>query len=204
MNSTRPANKVRIDGRQIKELVQVGKNRHEAKDISFRNVSKHGNFKKYKVNKPINIYGQEVTQRHIPHIAGVIGEYAYGKLIGEDIDRNIYSVRDDGVDFKNGAEVKTSTFYSGLGRETELKIPKGEYQERNPKLYVLARLSSEALKKSPPFLVVEILGQISSGKFESIKEVKQYITGGPVNYIVRESLLDAVSGRSKEEHWYFE
>jgi len=202
MNSTRPANKVRIDSRQIKELVQVGKNRHEAKDISFRNVSKHGNFEKYKVNKPINIYGQEVTQRHIPHIAGVIGEYAYGKLIGEDIDRNIYSVRDDGVDFKNGAEVKTSTFYSSSREETELKIPKKEYSERSPKLYILARLSSEALKKSPPFLVVEILGEISSSKFESIKEVRQYTAGGPVNYIVKESLLDPVA--TKEEHWYFE
>jgi len=195
---------IRLNDSQIKDLVQVGKSRHEAKDISFRNVSNHGLFKKYRENKDINLYGYDVTQRHLPHIAGVIGEYAYGKLIGEDIDRKIYSVRDDGVDFKNGAEVKTSTFYSGLGRETELKIPKREYQERNPKLYVLARLSSEVLAKSPPFLMVEILGQISSDKFESIKEVKQYITGGPVNYIVRESLLDAVSGRSKEEHWYFE
>jgi hypothetical protein len=192
---------IRLNDSQIKDLVQVGKSRHEAKDISFRNVSNHGLFKKYKENKDINLYGYNVTQRHLPHIAGVIGEYAYGKFIGEDIDRKIYAVRDDGVDFKNGAEVKTSTFYSGLWGETELKIPKREYLERNPKLYILARLNSEALVKSPPFLMVEILGQISSGKFESIKEVKQYITGGPVNYVVGESFLDPVE--PKEEHWYF-
>jgi hypothetical protein len=192
---------IRLNNSQLKDLAQVGKSRHEAKDISFRNVSKHGSFKKYKTNKVVNLYNLEVTERHIPHIAGVIGEYAYGKFIGEDIDRKIYSVRDVGVDFKNGAEVKTSTFYGGSWGETELKIPKREYLERSPKLYILARLSSEILVKSPPFLMVEILGQISSGKFESIKEVKQYIGGGPVNYVVGASRLDPVS--PIEEHWYF-
>jgi hypothetical protein len=49
--------------------------------------------------------------------------------------------------------------------------------------------------------MVEILGQISSGKFESIKEVKQYIAGGPINYVVGASRLDPVP--PTEEHWYF-
>jgi len=194
-------NTVKIDSEVLKDLVLVGKKRHEAKDISFRNQSKHGRFQKYREDTDVTVYGMTVTKRHIPHIAGVIGEYAYGKLIGEDIDREIYAVRDNGIDFKNGAEVKTSTFYSGNSGQTELKIPRKEYVERSPSIYVLARLSSNILMKSPPSIKVEILGQISTKKFDSLKTEKQYIKGGPVNFVVKESDLEPVG---EEKPWFLE
>mgnify|MGYP001178762759 FL=1 len=195
-------NSIKLDKQILKDLVSLGKKRHEAKDISFRNHSKHGRFRKYKGDSDVTIYDLTVTKRHIPHIAGVIGEFAYGKLIGEDVDRKIYSVRDDGVDFKNGAEVKTSTFYTGSFGQTELKIPKREYIERSPSLYVLARLNSKVLLKSPNEMIVDILGQISNNKFDSLKQEKQYIEGGPINYVVKQSDLDPV--KVVEKPWFFD
>ena len=194
---------VKLNLKELKALSSIGIKRHEAKDKSFRNVCKHGVIEKYDDNL-IELYDFKITKRHLPHITGVMGEYAYGKLIGEDVDRNIYDVRDDGKDFKNGAEVKCSTFYSGKWGETELKIPVREYEDRDPTKYVLTRLSDKSLLGSPNHLIVEALGEISSQKFDMIKgEPKQYTRYGPKNYVVKESDLDPIEIPQKEE-WYFQ
>lgn len=203
--------KVKLDKKELIALCSIGIKRHEAKDKSFRNVCKHGVIEKY-THDYIDLYGFKITKRHLPHITGVMGEYAYGKLIGEDIDRNIYDVRDDGKDFKNGAEVKCSTFYSGRWGETELKIPVREYEDRDPTKYVLTRLSDKILLQSPNSLTVEALGEISSQKFDMIKgQPKQYTQNGPKNYVVKESDLDPIEASKKREwtfteqdEWYFQ
>ena len=50
-------------------------------------------------------------------------------------------------------------------------------------------------------MIVDILGQISNNKFDSLKQEKQYIEGGPINYVVKQSDLDPV--KVVEKPWFF-
>ena len=91
-------------------------------------------------------------------------------LDNQEIDKNIYPVRDPGEDFPN-VEVKAIT-YTGKG-EPELKIKKTEYEARDPSLYVLVRINKEQLRLNN---TVEILGTISKKSFDQFKIEKQYET----------------------------
>ena len=69
--------------------------RHDKKNMRFRNTGilmENVNSSKHKF--------------YLPHLTGIVGEKAYGKLIGAEVDTRLYDVRDDGEDFK-GVEVKS-------------------------------------------------------------------------------------------------
>ena len=158
---------VNISNEELKGIYSLAKERHNAKDLSFRNSN-------------ILIDSQNV---YAPHAIGLIGEHAWGKHTNQSVDKNIYKVRDQGEDFTN-TEVKTITYF-GSG-EPELKIKREEFHSKSPSLYVLARVNKKKLN------MVELLGTISREDFDNKKEEKQYAPSNPINYVVPLSKMNKV------------
>jgi len=156
---------------EVNELIHLAKKRHNAKDSSFRH--KHCLVKNAKSTA-------------VPHEIGILGEEAYGRYVGLDIDREIYDVRDDGSDFE-GIEVKTVTYF-GSG-EPELKVPVKDWdgKHKDIKKFVLARISLKDYKR------VELLGEITRDQFNKLKKEKVYGPNKPLNYIVPASALETIA-----------
>ena len=170
--------KFKLNREQLDYALGLARQRHDAKHESFRNkdVSRFMNDSKETLSKEFKVYRQ-----YMAHFLGVIGELGYALATGQQVDEEIYSVRDSGQDFE-GVEVKTIT-YMGAG-EPELKITVKEYEQRTaPELYVLTRFN---LKKHE----VEVLGQITREKFDLFKKKKRYGSNLPMNYIVTASEMD--------------
>jgi len=115
---------VDISEEELKNIYSLAKERHDAKDLSFRNSN-------------ILIDSKNV---YAPHGIGLLGEHAWGKHTNQSVDKNIYKIRDEGEDFAN-TELKTITYF-GAG-EPELKIKKEEFHSKKPSLYVLARVDKK-------------------------------------------------------------
>jgi len=153
--------------------------RHDKKNMRFRNTGilmENVDSSKHKF--------------YLPHLTGIVGEKAYGKLIGAEVDTRLYDVRDEGEDFK-GVEVKTITYF-GAG-EPELKIKKAEYESKTPELYVLARVKTNCLRK------VELLGKITRKNFDIHKKSKQYGVNKPENWVVGLSSMEPFVNKIDEE-----
>ena len=149
---------------EIYKARDLARQRHDAKDISFRNAHQLGKYE----------------SEYDAHTIGILGELAWAKYSNQEIDENIYPVRDPGEDFPH-VEVKAITYFGH--QEPELKIKKTEYEERDPGMYVLIRINKKNLNK------VEILGTISKPSFDQLKVEKQYGPNLPVNYIVPLSVM---------------
>lgn len=166
--------KINISKDYQKYALEIAIKRHEAKAISFRNS-----------RILIKDKNTGIPNEYMPHYIGAIGEIAWSIATGENIDTNIYPVRDNGEDF-NGVEIKTIT-YKGLG-EPELKITKKEFSERKPpNIYVLTRIDVTSDN-----VEVEILGKIEKKEFDKLKVEKQYGKNKPINYIVPLSLMTKI------------
>jgi hypothetical protein len=165
---------VLLEKNEIKYAIELGKKRHNAKDISFRNAGT------IKINS--RFFLESINKQFYPHIIGVLGEMAYSKVYKKSMDTNIYAVRDGGEDFP-GIEIKAITYF-GNG-EPELKIPKQEYKTRTKiNTYVLVRVDKDDLS------CVELLGKISRKEFDKKKISKQYSINYPENWVVPLSLMD--------------
>lgn len=152
---------------QKKSAIEECMARNNAKDESFREKSTF--IKTEGTNLP--------KASDLTHILGVLSEKAFATFSGCDYDRNIYKVRDSGIDFGKDVEMKCITY---MGDNPELKIPVGEFDNprRTPKKYVLARINKNNLN------VVELLGEITREKFEEAKTEKTYRGHSHINYIV--------------------
>jgi len=172
--------KFQLDKEQLEYALDLAMRRHDAKHSSFRNKDTE-NFRNKTKSKMSEKF--KVDFQYMAHFLGVIGELGYSLVTGEDVDEEIYAVRDSGQDFE-GVEVKTIT-YMGAG-EPELKIPVKEYEQRTPPvLYVLTRFNSRSNE-------VEVLGKISRSRFDEVKKKKQYGRNKPLNYIVPLSRMEEV------------
>lgn len=172
--------KIKFTKEQIKFALDLAKKRHDAKHISFRNkdVAEFNNSNKLNLSSKLNVDNQ-----YMSHYIGIMGEMAWAIANNQQIDENIYSVRDSGQDF-DGIEIKTITYF-GKG-EPELKITKKEYERRKPpKVYVLARIS--IIRNE-----VELLGKITRENFDATKVTKQYGPNKPVNYVVPASKMEKI------------
>tara|TARA_R110000824_G_scaffold103358_4_gene245524 strand:- start:2089 stop:2610 length:522 start_codon:yes stop_codon:yes gene_type:complete len=170
--------KFKLNKEQLEYALDLAMRRHDAKHSSFRNntTEKFRNENKSKMSDKF-----KVDFQYMAHFLGVIGELGYSLVTGEDVDEEIYAVRDGGQDF-DGVEVKTIT-YMGAG-EPELKIPVGEYERRiPPNSYVLVRFD---LNRNE----VDVLGQITRSNFDEKKKKKQYGRNKPLNYIVPLSSME--------------
>lgn len=156
---------INLTKEEISFVKKLAKKRHNAKNSFIRNrgiLMKEG-----------SVYD--------PHTIGLIGELAYAKFSGEEIDETIYAIRDKGQDF-NKIEVKTITYF-GDG-EPELKIKQKEFEAKNPEVYILARVDKKKLHE------VELLGKISREDFSKKKMAKRYGRFNPDNWIVPLSLME--------------
>ena len=172
--------KFKLNKKQLGYALDLAMRRHDAKHASFRNKDTD---RFMNDNKGVMSEKFKVDKQYMAHFLGVIGELGYSLATGEEIDENIYSVRDDGEDF-NGVEVKTIT-YMGSG-EPELKITVKEYEQRKPpELYVLTRFN---LKNNE----VEVLGKITRSDFDNKKKKRRYGARLPMNYIVPLSKMEGM------------
>lgn len=111
---------------------------------------------------------------------GTAGELAYSKMKGLKVNMNIISKGDGGVDFLDGAQVKTVT-YNGPGKK-EIKVS-FLYSKNIPKKLVLAHYDSTNKNN-----FVTLIGEISYDNFLIKKRKKFY--NGRVAYVVDEDNLD--------------
>ncbi|NBW58404.1 hypothetical protein EBR43_11650 [bacterium] len=111
---------------------------------------------------------------------GTAGEVAYGKLHGFKVNMLLKSRGDGGIDFKDGAQVKTVT-YSGKGKK-ELKMSR-LHSKKLPKKLVLAHYDAD--NKSDH---VTLIGEISYDNFINKKKEKWYFNRKV--YYVTEDQLD--------------
>lgn len=168
---------IKFTDKEVEWAIDMGKQRHGAKHSSFRETGRMGDVSK--------VFGGS-------HILGVLGELAYEKYTGIEMDRNIYSVRDKGYDFKTSKksgrnfkiDIKTIT-YNGEG-EKELKVKIDEYIKKTPDEYVLVFIDKDNLKEAT------ILGYISREDFEKNKKEKKYMYNYSSTYYIGESLLHPV------------
>ena len=159
---------IRIEEDELAKIYSLAKQRHNAKDKSFRDTG-------ILIPNPKSVYA--------PHTIGLLGEFAWGKHTHQLVDSAIYEVRDEGEDFKD-TEVKTLTYF-GKG-DPELKIKKQEFLSKHPSLYVLTRVDKKNLTK------VELLGTISREDFAKKKREKRYSSNNPLNYVVSLADMNAV------------
>jgi hypothetical protein len=110
---------------------------------------------------------------------GTAGEIAYGKLHGLKVNFMLQSHGDGGIDFKDGAQVKTVT-YEGDGKK-ELKLSK-LYSRKIPKKLVLAHY--DATHKND---YVTLIGEISYDNFLNKKKEKYYFNK-KVYYVTEDDL----------------
>lgn len=157
---------IELTNEELQWCKSQAQKRHDKKDVLFRDTG---------------ILMRDIDSLYLPHISGIVGEKAYGKLIGKEVDTDLYDVRDNGEDFE-GVEVKTITYF-GSG-EPELKIKKREYDSKTPRLYVLARVNRNNLNK------VELLGKITRESFDENKRSKQYGPDNPENWVVGLSSME--------------
>lgn len=156
---------VKLTKKEISFAKKLAKKRHNSKNSFIRNrgiLMKEG-----------SIYD--------PHTIGLIGELAYAKFSGEEIDETIYSVRDKGQDFHK-IEIKTITYF-GDG-EPELKIKQKEFETKSPETYILIRVDKKKLSS------VELLGKISREEFDKNKVAKRYGRFNPDNWVVPLSKME--------------
>jgi hypothetical protein len=110
---------------------------------------------------------------------GTAGEIAYGKLNGLKVNMLLKSQGDGGIDFKDGAQVKTVT-YSGKDKK-ELKMSK-LYSKRIPKKLVLAHYDAQNKNDH-----VTLIGEISYDNFINRKKEKWYFNK-KVYYVTEDEL----------------
>lgn len=125
---------------------------------------------RWKLNRRYSIYSMCI---------GTVGEYGYGKMTGQKVNLTVKSRGDKGIDFPDGAQVKTVTYN---GPDKELKVSSLSLV-KTPKKYVLAYYD-----KSNKSDFVVMIGEISYESFLSKKKEKYY--KGRLTYIVDAKDLD--------------
>jgi hypothetical protein len=166
--------KIKFSQEEITEAISLAIARHEAKNNFIKNKHVLGAFKESSLESLFS------DKRHKHHFIGILGEMAYAKYTNQQIDKNIYALRDTGADVGE-VEVKTSTW---MGDDVELKVTKAHFESKKPKKYVLVRIDENNYTEA------ELLGEITRNKFSRVKKEKCYginkYNGSllPMNYIV--------------------
>ena len=95
---------------------------------------------------------------------GLLGEIAYGQMIGKDICTEVWADKcDGGVDFDDGADIKTITW---LGADPELKVGRMPGNTKKTK-FVLAICDYDNDPKN-----VRLVGEISVQNFKQKASLK--------------------------------
>jgi hypothetical protein len=108
------------------------------------------------------------------HYIGALGELAYSIYIGKEIDTTTIGRGDDGTDFDNGVDVKSSD----LNRKPNLLLGINQFNKKYAKRYVLAWV------KIP---TVELIGYIDRDDVINKSTIKNF--GYNDNYFVTNNNL---------------
>ena len=169
---------IKLSEKEMLEALDLAAQRHEAKHVSVRDTGPRMT-SKYET-KLVDFIGDI---RYKPHFLGLLGEMAYAKATGGEINKEIYNRGDDHTGDVGRVEVKTSTW---MGPDIDLKITQREVEdiENQPERYVLMKVNESN------FSEVEFIGEISRGDFIKKATKKRYKPGYPMNYILDGRKLD--------------
>jgi hypothetical protein len=164
--------KIKLNKSELKEALDLASQRHEAKHVSVRDTGpKMTSAAESKLAKFIG------DPRYKPHFLGMLGEIAYAKMRGGEVNKEIYSKGDDNTGDVGNVEVKTSTW---KGPDIDLKITQREVEkkENQPLKYALMRVDEDN------FSEVEFIGEIYREEFLLKAKKKKYRLGFPMNYVL--------------------
>lgn len=169
---------IKLSQQELHEARLLAAQRHEAKHVSVRDTGPRMT-SKYKTAL-VNFIGDV---RHKAHFLGLLGEMAYAKAAGGEVNKEIYNGGDDHTGDVGRVEVKTSTW---MGPDIDLKITQREVEdiENQPERYALMRVNESN------FSNVEFVGEISRDDFIKKATKKRYKPGYPMNYILDGRKLD--------------
>ena len=161
---------IRLSEKELHAARLLASQRHEAKHVSVRDTGPRMT-SKYKTAL-VNFIGDV---RHKAHFLGLLGEMAYAKATGGEVNDHTGDV--------GKVEVKTSTW---MGPDIDLKITQREVEdiENQPERYALMRVNESN------FSNVEFIGEISRDDFIKKATKKRYKPGYPMNYILDGRKLD--------------
>lgn len=163
---------IKLSQKELLEALDLATQRHEAKHVSVRDTGPRMT-SKYDT-KLVDFIGDV---RYKPHFLGLLGEMAYAKATGGEVNKEIYNGGDDHTGDVGRVEVKTSTW---MGPDIDLKITQREVEEidNQPERYALMRVNESN------FSNVEFIGEISRDDFIKKATKKRYKAGYPMNYIL--------------------
>ena len=169
---------IKLSEKELREALDLAAQRHEAKHVSVRDTGPRMT-SKYET-KLVDFIGDI---RYKPHFLGLLGEMAYAKATGGEINKEIYNRGDDHTGDVGRVEVKTSTW---MGPDIDLKITQREVEdiENQPKRYALMKVNESN------FSEVEFIGEISRDDFIKKATKKRYKPGDPITYILDGRKLD--------------
>ncbi len=101
-----------------------------AKDLGFKRSASVGHAV---TRKSFNAYENKKPDWW-RHFIGALGEVAYSVYIGKEVDTTTIGTGDDGTDFDNGVDVKSSD----LNRRPNLLLGVKQFNKKYAKRYVLA------------------------------------------------------------------
>jgi hypothetical protein len=141
---------------EVSEAETVGVQRNQAKTKFLRNQFNLSNIDNETV-----------------HIRGALSEVAFAKISNHSVNRDLYKTHGDETDF-DGIDIKGA---SHRGADVELKVPVKDWETKPQNFYILSRFFAENYGQ------LEIVGAITSSKFDEVKVTKKYSKYGPMNYI---------------------
>jgi len=173
--------KVELTPEEVADASSLASQRHEAKHKSVRDT---GAISRATIAKGTPLEDFIPDRRYRAHFIGLLGEIAYAKATGGEIDRNIYNSGDSHLGDVGRVEVKTATW---MGPDVHLKITEKELaMENQPERYVLARVDEKDFHK------VELIGEIGRDDFIEKSVSKQYGPRYPKNKIMDAADLDPI------------
>ena len=169
---------IKLSQKELLEALDLATQRHEAKHVSVRDTGPRMT-SKYET-KLVDFIGDV---RYKPHFLGLLGEMAYAKATGGEINKEKYNRGDDHTGDVEVFYITTSTW---MGPDIDLKITQREVEdiENQPERYVLMKVNESNFSK------VEFIGEISRGDFIKKATKKRYKPGYPMNYILDGRKLD--------------
>lgn len=156
---------------EVNEAETVGVQRNQAKTKFLRNQ-----------------FNLSQIDNETVHIRGALSEVAFAKISHHSVNRDLYKTHGDETDF-DGIDIKGA---SHRGPDVELKVPVKDWENKPQNFYILSRFFAENYGQ------LEIVGAITSTKFDEVKVTKKYSKYGPLNYIAGAKDLQELQQLSTE------
>jgi hypothetical protein len=145
-----------------------------------RVLTKHQGYETFYGNFHKSCTQNDSQERWWPHMIGLLGEVAFKRITGMDIDLSFKKKGDKGFDFPDNTEVKTRIPSLNEGDNPWLLVRENDWKNKKPSRYVLVQIDTEHTS-------AVIRGQCTHEWLGLYGERKEY--PGRVNIGVRASQL---------------